>query len=891
VATCPACTTSVPPDARFCASCGRAVLDSRTPTRTSADPGSAPHSAVGDPTRYVPGTVLAGRYRVIGLLGRGGMGEVVRADDLKLGQPVALKFLPDALAREADALARFHQEVRVARQLSHPNLCRVFDIGEVDGRPFLTMEFIDGEDLASLIRRIGRLPADKAVELARQLCAGLAAAHDAGVLHRDLKPANIMIDGRGRARITDFGLAGLAGDFRGADLASGTPTYMAPEQLAGREVSVRSDVYALGLVLYEMFTGRRAFDATDPGELERQRESASRPSPASVVKDLDPAIERAIQRCLEPDPARRPAAALAVAAALPGGDPLEAALAAGETPSPEMVAAARSGGAMSARAVLGAAFASLAALALIVAGDGAHLHHVALLDRAPVALADRAGELLDSLGAGRHAADRAWGVQPRMDYFGWQDPLPMPARLRRLASGQPAIYPFWFRRSPVALEATGREAGAPAVTMDEPPYEFADMAGVVLDARGRLLSLRVVPPATVSDTGPAPSADWSPLFAAAALDRSAFRPAPPRWTPPVAFDERAAWEGELADHPDIPLRVEAAAFRGRPVWFQTITPWDRPPGERPAERAAGERWATALTLAVGVVVLGGAIALARRHLRSGSGDITGARRLALVVFAIATLAALIAPGAHSPPGGLVARLLSALEQGSIQGLLMALGYLALEPLVRRHRPQLLVGWTRLLAGERRDPGVGRELLIGTLAGCATTLTWTLSGWIKVWTRSPYPPNHGLDPRYLAGAGGAIVAMLGCATAALTIGLAVVLLVAMLRPLLRSDGVAGAVVWALWSATWILVTARSWPTVLYVALAGALLVFLLIRLGLLAGITCLFVAQLTQRTPYAASWSMWYSGASLSTLILVGLLLAYGVRCAGAGAARPRPPAA
>src|SRR5262249_7676978 len=151
--------------------------------------------------------------------GRGGMGEVYRADDLKLGHPVALKFLPATLAADAGLLERFHAEVRNARQVSHPNVCRVYDIGEVvsaDGasQHFLSMEYIDGEDLASLLRRIGRLRGDKTIEIARQLCAGLAAAHERGLLHRDLKPANIMIDGRGRSRITDFGLAVPTNDTR-----------------------------------------------------------------------------------------------------------------------------------------------------------------------------------------------------------------------------------------------------------------------------------------------------------------------------------------------------------------------------------------------------------------------------------------------------------------------------------------------------------------------------------------------------------------------------------------------------------------------------------------------------------------------------------------------------
>jgi predicted Ser/Thr protein kinase len=292
--------------------------------------------------------VLAERYRIVGLLGRGGMGEVYRADDLKLGQPVALKFLPAALERDESRLARFLNEVKLARQVSHPNVCRVYDVGELEGQHFLSMEYVDGEDLGSLLRRIGHLPRDKAVQLSRQLCWGLAAAHELGILHRDIKPANVMIDGRGNAKLTDFGLADLAGTIAGAEVVAGTPAYMAPEQLAGKAVSARSDVYSLGLVMYELFTGKQPFDrAKTPRDLARVRSESTPTDPSSHVESFDPVVERVILRCLEQDPANRPASALAVAAALPGGDPLSAALAAGETPSPEMVAEAGEKGGMS----------------------------------------------------------------------------------------------------------------------------------------------------------------------------------------------------------------------------------------------------------------------------------------------------------------------------------------------------------------------------------------------------------------------------------------------------------------------------------------------------------------------------------------------------------------
>ena len=287
-----------------------------------------------DHGRFPPGTVLGGRYRIVERLGRGGMGEVYRADDLKLAQPVALKFLPPELDRDPARLMQLHNEVRMARQVSHPNVCRVYDIDEEEGHTFLSMEYVDGEELGSLLRRIGRFSSERSIELARQICAGLGAAHERGVIHRDLKPANVMLDGTGRVRITDFGLAGVAGEA----LRAGTPAYMAPEQLAGSAITIQSDIYALGLVLYELFTGQRAVEAKNVAELLRKRE-AGLVAPSQIVRDLDPAIDRAILRCLERDPRDRPASALAVSAALPGGDPLAAALAAGETPSPELVAA------------------------------------------------------------------------------------------------------------------------------------------------------------------------------------------------------------------------------------------------------------------------------------------------------------------------------------------------------------------------------------------------------------------------------------------------------------------------------------------------------------------------------------------------------------------------
>ena len=168
------------------------------------------------------------------------MGEVYKAEDIKLDQTVALKFLPDKLEKNEDALRRFIGEVKTARQVSHANVCKVFDIGDIDGKHYLSMEFIDGDDLSQLFSRIGRLPSDKAAEISRQICFGLHAIHEAGILHRDLKPANIIIDSNGKASITDFGIAGFEEDVQGAESRVGTPAYMSPEQITGKEVTTRA---------------------------------------------------------------------------------------------------------------------------------------------------------------------------------------------------------------------------------------------------------------------------------------------------------------------------------------------------------------------------------------------------------------------------------------------------------------------------------------------------------------------------------------------------------------------------------------------------------------------------------------------------------------------------
>jgi tetratricopeptide (TPR) repeat protein len=268
-----------------------------------ASGGGTSHTPRPPTEMFAPGQLFAGRYRMVTRIGRGGMGDVWRADDLVLDTPVALKVIH---ATSAEGRARILNEVRLARQITHPAVCRVFDVGEAEDEVFFTMELVAGEDLARLLKRAGRLPPERVIDIGRQLCAGLSAAHAQGVLHRDLKPANVLIDEDGQVRITDFGIAVTSAD-TGEYSMVGTPGYMAPEQLAGTSLSDRTDLYALGVLLYELVVGQHPFTAAGL--------SRHPPRPSTLVADVDPELERVILQAILPDPRDRPASAAAMAAA------------------------------------------------------------------------------------------------------------------------------------------------------------------------------------------------------------------------------------------------------------------------------------------------------------------------------------------------------------------------------------------------------------------------------------------------------------------------------------------------------------------------------------------------------------------------------------------------
>ena len=910
MAPCARCGNELPPTGRFCSSCGAAVGSDNIATVTSDHaaasasddvatmdcaapqtprqprPASASSSSLRPPSssaysssegRFLPGRLLAGRYRIIALLGKGGMGEVYRADDLTLGQPVALKFLPEKASQDESLLERFRNEVRIARRISHPNVCRVYDVGEVDGHTFFTMEYVDGEDLASLLRRIGRLPQDKAIEIARQLCAGLAAAHAKGVLHRDLKPANIMLDGRGQVVITDFGLAGLNDQIQGADIRSGTPAYMSPEQLTGKEVTAKSDIYALGLVLYEIFTGKRAFTAEALAELVRTHGEATPSRPSSVVKDLDPAVERVILRCLEPDPSHRPTSALSVAGALPGGDPLAAALAAGETPSPEMVAAAGETSGLKPRIAIACLAAILIGLAAMVYVT---IRHSALdqlgADQSPEVLTQKAREMIARFGYTARPTDSFFDFDYDGEFLDYVEKHDNPRpQWDQVLKARPSVLQFWYRQSPdplLADEIHNFPLLTPGIAnQDDPAPTVSGMVRLELDPHGRLIVFDAVPPEVfTAPSSPPPPVNWNSLFSAADLDPAQFQPAQPTWNSLASSDTRAAWTGKWPGT-DRPLRIEAAAFQGKPVFFRLIGDWTKPPRMPEQQDSAVQRVREFIFLFLALAGLLGAVFLARRNYRQGRGDRQGSFLLAKIVFVL--MIALWLLRSHLAPTLVILMpLVIAVSTALFVSGLIYVMYLAIEPYVRRYWPQSIISWSRLLAGRVRDPLVGRDILFGVLLGVIWIVVFKVNTLVLI--KMGGQPDFS-STNYLLDMRRALGMWLSQFPLTIFLTLEFFLLFMGLKRLLKKDWLATVIFVAIFTTVQTIDSnhlALDVATAIVVYLILALIVY---RFGLVPLACAIFTDDMLSSVPFTGDVSAWFFGTTMFALLSVLALAAWG----------------
>ena len=309
---CPKCASENPDSSAFCGNCGASLTRQRTPSFSET------MTFEGDEQELERGSVFADRYEIIEILGSGGMGKVYKVYDKKIKEIVALKVIRPELAVKPRTLERFREEIRLARKIIHKNICRMYDLNEAQGTSYITMEYVPGEDLKSMIRMMGRLSPGQAVFIGKQVSAGLAEAHKLGIVHRDLKPRNIMVDRDGNARIMDFGLARSLEEkgISGARVMVGTADYMSPEQAEGQSADTRSDIYSLGVMLFEMVTGRLIFEGESALSVALKHKTEPPPDPRKINPDISEALSRLILKCLEKSREKRYQSAEALLAEL-----------------------------------------------------------------------------------------------------------------------------------------------------------------------------------------------------------------------------------------------------------------------------------------------------------------------------------------------------------------------------------------------------------------------------------------------------------------------------------------------------------------------------------------------------------------------------------------------
>ena len=859
---CAGCAASILASHVFCPSCG-------TPT-TGVGPS---HEG-----RFRAGALFAGRFRIVALQGRGGMGQVYRAHDLELGQPVALKFLTAARSSQR-ARNRLRTEVRLARQISHPNVCRVHDIGDAHGELYLSMEYVDGEDLATLFKRIGRLPVHKGVDIARKLCAGLAAAHAKGVLHRDLKPGNIMLDTHGEVRITDFGLAGVAGQLDAAEARSGTAAYMAPEQLEGRDATARSDIYALGLVLFELFTGRAAFAGTDAAEFLRLRGSPPPTIPSTLVRDLDSNIERTILQCLEPDPRMRPASALEVARSLPGGDPLAEALAAGETPSPDLVAAAGPDFVMRPAVAVALLVMTGAALTgILLLTERTQMVSMVPMENSPEVLASKAREVVRGLGYRVRRPHVAYGFRQEDGYLDYVGALVSAggssrAQWKEMLRARPSPVSFWYAQSDTPLVPPAASTGT-ATPIDSWRGVSAAVS-VDLDLDGQLLRIVAseVRPPLVSTADR--DIDWQPLFTAAGLDRRMFTLRPPEPGLAAGSNSRVTWTGAYPGRPDIRVRIEGVANAGAVTSFEVLFPWTK----RDAILPERTHYQFAMLLIVIWIAPG---IVARFNWRTGRADVRAALRIGAVVF-FALLGSMLL-NADDALNSFVTRPVLWVALGL--GAWAAMVYIALEPWVRRWWPYTMIGWARVMAGRWRDPIVARDVLVALalITGFRCLYLGVVALGIRdgafplgVASIDAVPGEFVLS--HIAGLQFTAANILSSVTFGIATAAVSCFLLALFRSALRSQWL-GVSAFCMFSYCWTAMQPGfrgEWPTQATYLIFLAIWVYAALRYGLLALVTATCAYQVIAQSVLGTDLGSWHGRSSLIAMLLVAGIAIWAFR--------------
>lgn len=601
--------------------------------------------------------------------------------------------------------------------------------------------------------------------------------------------------------------------------------------------------------------------------------------PSSVVKDLDPIVEKVILRCLEDQPSSRPTNALAVAAALPGGDPLAAALAAGETPSPQMVAAAGDTEGLRPKV-------AIAILAGILLGLAIHVfisaHYNAYdkmgLDLTPEVLTQKARETIARLGYEGKPADSAYGLKIDNDFQDWVEKNDKPhPDWNAVITARPSQLEYWYRQSPGDLVASDFRDSlmTPGIlTQGDPPTILSGMINLHLDPQGRLTFFQAIPPekqAERKDAATPGPFDWSILFNAAGLDPSKLQPATPMWNSLANTDARMAWTG-VWPGTTRPLRVEAASFQGKPVAFGLIGEWTKPERMVSEEKKSiGSRLSTFIGMFLVISGLTASILLARRNYRRGRGDREGALRLAIVMFLL-EMALFLCLG-HFPSftqtfGLTIVATSTALFLSGVMWIM----YMAVEPFVRRQWPKTIISWSRLLAGDWRDPVVGRDILLGVALGVI---------WILIFQFRYIPMMHlGAPPAFgstdaLMGGRVALGAWLRQWPQSIQSTLVFFLLLLGLRFLLRKEWIAAIVFIALFAvprgldSTYKAIELPSEIVIYGIAL------LIVLRFGLIPLACAIFTIDMAIGIPFSADLSTWYMPTSIMALLSVVAIAGWG----------------
>ncbi len=808
-----------------------------------------------------PGTMIAGRYQLVSPLGRGGMSVVYRAEDIELAHPIALKFLSPSLQENPAALELLRREVRIARQITHPNVVRIFDLGTSDGESFISMEFVAGEDLESLVRRVGPLPSVKVLQIARQLAAGLAAAHEAGVLHRDLKPANVMIDGSGNVRILDFGIAAPLDDEQALARLSGTPGFLAPELLAGQKPSLQSDLYAWGLVIYFAATGKLP-PAPQSGDSRLQTELPSLP-------ESEEKLATCIQWCLQPDPARRPSSAYSLLATL--GDPLDEAVQAGEMPSPELVTAAMSWR-PSLRLLNGLLAAGLVLLLVItlLADHTLFLPRCGLI-KSPDALRDIAQKILAEVGHPAPSTPVLTGITLDSDCLKYIRAHPeLSAPWQGVAAGELPAVSFWYRQGDTHLPRPDLFG-----TSDEPSQPLVPgFASVKLDGRGKLLSLEV-PTVASRDSSPNDHISWSRLFELAGLPFADFRTVPTERFPPLFADTVQSWQGPFALDAQERVVVTAGSLQDRVTYFNVAHPWQLNANAASSSNQSS-RFVAART-AIWLAAIAAAAVLVWRHASQGHADWRGAWRVTACVLILGFLDWLCGSRHNFMPIREITAAFQWLIAIVFCGSATGLAWLAVEPAARRWWPWSIITIRRLLEGRLKDRAIWADVLLGLVAGLFAVClrqVCTLSNHlfsIPVSGLNDFDPSQNLLDHF--GLRYKVAVIVSALLMAVIDSLLMLALLVAFKRVLKSTVVSAVLIVLLLTALSILgrglLSPIDWlARALLLSIAWALL----LRYGLLATITALTTFYAVNNSPLTLDPSRWYAPAGFLIVATAAALL-------------------